>query len=263
MTSTATIFDYREPWQGSVALSAILHAALAVGIVGYSFFAGGRGQEWGGAVSADGAMSVNLVSTAVPLPARSTEQENVLANESRGLSTSKPVQAPPEAEAIAIPDKAVQPTKPQALPPTPKTKPPVKPVEQATNVIPYGEGGPASFNYTLVKTSTGTGGISMGQDGSFGSRYSWYVDAVRRKVSDNWFKYEVDSSITSARRVYISFAISRGGEPTDIQISQSSGVPSLDISAKRALQRIDTFGPLPNDYRGGDVKVEFWFDYKK
>jgi periplasmic protein TonB len=40
-------------------------------------------------------------------------------------------------------------------------------------------------------------------------------------------------------------------------------VPSLDYSATRALQRIDTFGPLPPGYNGNKVSVEFWFDYKK
>jgi protein TonB len=48
-----------------------------------------------------------------------------------------------------------------------------------------------------------------------------------------------------------------------VQVSQSSGVPSLDQSATRALQRIDTFGPLPNDYSGSSVGVEFWFDFKR
>ncbi len=49
----------------------------------------------------------------------------------------------------------------------------------------------------------------------------------------------------------------------NVQIEQSSGVPSLDISAVRALQRIDTFGPLPADYSGSKVSVEFWFDYRR
>jgi protein TonB len=48
-----------------------------------------------------------------------------------------------------------------------------------------------------------------------------------------------------------------------VQVAQSSGIPSLDISAVRALQRIDTFGPLPGDYSGSRVSVEFWFEYKK
>jgi protein TonB len=46
-------------------------------------------------------------------------------------------------------------------------------------------------------------------------------------------------------------------------VEQSSGVPSLDQSATRALQRIDTFGDLPREYAGSKVSVEFWFDYKR
>ena len=57
--------------------------------------------------------------------------------------------------------------------------------------------------------------------------------------------------------------VARDGHPTNVQIEQSSGVPSLDISAVRALQRIDTFGPLPSDYSGSKISVEFWFDYKR
>ena len=84
-----------------------------------------------------------------------------------------------------------------------------------------------------------------GRQGDFGSRFAYYVDIVRRKVSDNWLKYEVDPRITDARRVYIYFEINRSGQPTNIRVEQSSGIPSLDQSAVRALQRIDTFGPLP------------------
>ncbi len=130
-------------------------------------------------------------------------------------------------------------------------------------MVPYGEGGPVSGPYTMFNSDTGSGGMQFGQAGSFGSRYSWYVDAVRRKVSENWLKYEVDPSIHSANRVFVTFDISRNGQPGNVQLSQSSGVPSLDQSAIRALQRIDTFGPLPNDYAGSKVSVEFWFDFKK
>jgi protein TonB len=63
--------------------------------------------------------------------------------------------------------------------------------------------------------------------------------------------------------VYITFEILRNGQPANVQIEQSSGVPSLDVSAVRALQRIDTFGPLPTDYAANKVSVEFWFDYRR
>jgi protein TonB len=89
------------------------------------------------------------------------------------------------------------------------------------------------------------------------------VQGVQRKVSENWLKYEVDPRITAANRVFVTFDITRDGRPSNVEIEQSSGIPSLDISATRAIQRIDTFGPLPPDYSGSRVSVEFWFDYKR
>jgi protein TonB len=102
-----------------------------------------------------------------------------------------------------------------------------------------------------------------GGGGDFGSRFSWYVQAVQRKVSENWLRYEVDPGIREANRVYVTFDIGRDGHPSHVVVEQSSGVPSLDISATRAVQRIDTFGPLPPEYSGSKVSVEFWFDYRK
>ena len=89
------------------------------------------------------------------------------------------------------------------------------------------------------------------------------MQIIQEKVSENWLKYEVDPGITTAQRVYVTFDIARDGHPYNVQVEQSSGVPSLDQSAVRAVQRIDTFGPLPQDYSGNKVSVEFWFDYSK
>jgi protein TonB len=83
---------------------------------------------------------------------------------------------------------------------------------------------------------------------------------MRRKISDNWLKYQLDPGIAAGRRVYVEFEITRSGSPTNVHIGQSSGVPSLDISAVRAMQRIDTFGGLPPGYGADRVNVEFWFE---
>jgi protein TonB len=116
----------------------------------------------------------------------------------------------------------------------------------------------------MFSASGGQGSMSFsGGSGDFGSRFGYYVRVVQQKVSENWLKYEVDPNVSEGRRVYVSFDISRGGDPSNVQVEQSSGVPSLDISAVRALKRIDTFGPLPADYAGSKVSVEFYFDWKK
>ena len=138
-----------------------------------------------------------------------------------------------------------------------------EPEETESNQIPYGEGGPASGPYTMSAGGAQGGFGFTGSGGDFGSQFAWYVQAVQRKVTENWLKYEVDPRITEAKRVYLTFDIARDGHPMNVEIEQSSGVPSLDQSAIRALQRIDTFGPLPSNYSGSKVSVEFWFDYKR
>jgi protein TonB len=207
-------------------------------------------------------MSATLVST-IPLPAPPVQTQNVLANESKGVTQSLPQETPKEEpKAIPIPERESKRKGP--IPSAQKKPPPKEVAKEEDNKIPFGQGGPVSGPYGAFSAGGAKGGLSFsGGSGDFGSRFGWYVDAVRRKVSENWLKYEVDPNVDTARRVYIYFEITRGGAPDNIRVEQSSGVPSLDQSAMRALQRIDTFGPLPQDYSGRYVAVEFWFDYKR
>jgi protein TonB len=262
MAVNADIFDERDDWRGPLAVSVALHGLLIGAMFVYAFLFGrGAGENWGGTGGGGDAMSATLVSS-VPLPAN-PEATNVLANESKGLSESQPKPKIEEPDAIPIPDKTTK-IKPSKKPLTPTQQKPTPQPEVADNRIPFGEGGPVSGPYGVFSAPGTKGGFGFtGSGGDFGSRYGWYVDAVRRKVSDNWLRYEIDPNITSARRVYITFDINRSGSPGNVAIEQSSGIPSLDQSAVRALKRIDTFGPLPNDYAGNKVSVEFWFDYKR
>ncbi len=260
MEANAEIFFEHDKWGRNLAWSAGLHLAVAGSIILYAAVAsGGKGSAWGAGGGGD-AMGVTLVSS-VPLPASTVQTQNVLANESKGITQSQPKAEEKEPEAIPIPDKNAK------IKPRPRSSAQQKPKpeeEEASNVVPFGEGGPVSGPYGNFNAGGAKGGFGFtGGGGDFGSRYAWYVRVVQQKVSENWLKYEVDPGISDARRVYVTFDIVRDGHPTNVQIEQSSGVPSLDQSAVRALQRIDTFGPLPPDYSESKVSVEFWFDYKK
>jgi protein TonB len=250
--------NVRGPLVGSVALHAVL---FAIALFGY-LIPHGRGESWGGTAGGGGAMSATLV-TSIPLPTPPAQTQNILANESKGLAQSKPKETPKE-EPKAIPIPAPDAKRKGQHETTQKKPPPKEVAKLEENKIPFGQGGPVSGPYGSFTAGGTKGGLSFsGGTGDFGSRFGWYVDAVRRKVSENWLKYEVDPGIDTAHRVYIYFEITRSGDPTNIRVEQSSGIPSLDQSAMRALQRIDTFGPLPPDYSGRYVAVEFWFDYRR
>jgi protein TonB len=260
MPHSTDIFAAREPWGGSLFASLLFHSTIFGLILAYGAVMGFHPNDWGGSASGGGAIPATLVSAAaIPLP-RETPTQNIVANESTGITKSEPKEvAPPEPKAIEIP-KTIKVPEPKAKTHTTTERKP-EPVQQATNVVPFGQNGQVRQNFSTFSTATGSGALSVGAGGDFGSRYSWYVDNVRRVVSQNWLMYEVDPHTTPKERVYLTFDIQRNGQPANVRIERSSGIPSLDSSAVRALQRIDTFGPLPNDYRGGSVSAEFYFDY--
>ena len=261
MARNAEIFFEHDSWPRALGWSAGFHLAVTAFILLFHLiFQGSSGEGWGAGGGGE-AMGVTLVSS-VPLPANAAPTQNVLANESKGLTKSQPKIEEKAPDAIEIQGKNAK-IKPKKPPAPTKAKSEPAP-EEETNQVAFGEGGPVSGPYGTFAAGGAKGGFGItGGGGDFGTRYGWYVQVIQRKVSDNWLKYEVDPRISGAQRVYITFDVARDGHPYNVQVEQSSGVPSLDQSAVRALQRIDTFGTLPPDYSGSKISVEYWFDYSR
>jgi len=262
MPASAEIYFEHDRWGRALAWSAGLHVGITLLVLLYlTVFRSTGGSTWGAGGGGD-AIGATLVSS-VPLNVAPYPTQNVLANESKGLTLSQPKVEEKAPDAIDIPGKIV-PIKPKKKQIT-ESKHNASPAPQTEdNQVAFGEGGPVSGPYGSFSAGGAKGGFGVsGGGGDFGTKYGWYVHVIQQKVSDNWMKYEVDPRISTANRVYITFDITRDGRPTNVRVEQSSGVPSLDISATRALERIDTFGPLPADYPGNRISVEYWFDYKK
>jgi periplasmic protein TonB len=260
MAATADIWTEEDRLSTPLWVSAALHGGLFAALLFGGLLLGHKGENWGGTAGGEGgAITATMVST-IPLPSHAPNQ-NVLANESKGLSQTQPkAQETPPPDAIPIPARDAKKAPKQQTLKNQKVDPDI--LAKANNIVPFGEKGPAGNMFSTFSSSAGTGGIAVG-GGDFGSRFQWYVDAVRRRVSDNWMKYEVDPRISNANRVYVTFDILRDGSPSNVQLASSSGVPSLDQSAVRAVQRVDRFNPLPPDYSGNRVSVEFYFEYKR
>jgi protein TonB len=257
--------------------SAMAHIAGAAAILVWVFwFSNHHGAEWGSSVSATGAIQATLISNApsIPIPTPQLPTDNVLATDTPSAApappppVAKPAEPPPDA--ISIPDKVTPPPKVQPKPQPPQAKPAPQtqamakplthplPIPKTTNRANFGEAPPANIPRSSA-SAAGNGPVSVA--GDFGSRYGWYVDVIKRKAQQNWYKAEVDPKTAGGARVYLTFDVARDGSPSRVRIEKSSGSPSLDSSALRALQRIDTFGPLPAGYNEGTLNVEYYFEF--
>jgi hypothetical protein len=154
VAATIDIFDEREDWHKPIGWSVAFHAVLFGSMMLYAAWRGDwQGSNWGGSGVGGGAIPINVVS-AIPLPSTVTQQQpNVLATESRGLTKSLPKQeVKPEPEAIPIPER--ESAKKKATLTAKNTRP--EPAPAPSNVVPYGEGGPATsvpFRMTGVRAT--------------------------------------------------------------------------------------------------------------
>jgi len=263
----ARVATVQSGLKGPLTLSLVLHSLL-FGSLAVSTIMSHRGDLWGGP-GGGGAVSVKLVGglTGVPLPRPESVTTNRVVDESKGLYKSepkpKPKEPPPDAQQIPQFTKEKQPryvTRPS------KTLEDTTPPPQ--NAVPYGQGGSPAVPYTQFGMGAGgstPAGMQFGGPGGgdFGGRFSWYVDAVRNRVSSNWLESTVDPSLRWAPRAVVSFDILRNGAVANVQILQSSGNASVDASAMRAIQGSSPMQPLPNEYSGNKVSVEFWFDFRR
>jgi protein TonB len=266
VTNTATFpvyFDQRDRLGGTLLLSIVLHGLLFILSVGYTALGPRLGGGWGRSWGAGGATRVSAVSSlpGVPLPAPMLATRSTLATQNPGLyQTETPGKLEPPSATTEIP-KFQQEVAPERAVRVAKRLQ-KEAVETPENAVPFGLGGKPSLAYTQFVNSAGEGSLGFG-DANFGERYSWYVAAVRNRVSSNWLLSTISPSILTAPRVYLNFDITRDGTVTNARITQSSGVSQVDRSALRAVLASNPLGPLPPDYSGDRVSVEFYFDFRR
>ena len=90
-----------------------------------------------------------------------------------------------------------------------------------------------------------------------------YLLQILATVRRNWFAVIPESARLgmSRGRVAIQFAIGRDGSVPKLVIATSSGVTSLDRAAVAGISASNPFPPLPADYSGNDVRLQFQFRY--
>ena len=139
--------------------------------------------------------------SSIPLPATQVQTQNVLANESKGLTQSMPKQSPGRARCDSDSRQGSQ------------RRPRKNRREKRTEASGQARSNSNdSVRRRAARSAVRTARFQCrrrerwiefhgGGGGDFGSRFGWYVDGVRRKVSENWLKYEIDPRVDAARRV--------------------------------------------------------------
>jgi TonB family protein len=249
--------------RGPLLVSLGLHGALFVLVLTYTLIARFHLNSGGGAWGASDATHVGAVSSlpGVPLPSPLLQTRSTVVTQNTGIHQTEHTKEEPAPEAQPIP-RFKDSVKLERLQ-LPNKR--IHKDEDYTppNAVPYGERGGAQMNYTQVVTGSGTGGVALGEGNAFGQRYAYYVAAMRARISGNWLQSTVSPNIISAPRVYLTFQISRDGSISDVQLTQSSGVAEVDRSALRAILASNPLPPLPNDYSGGSIGVQFYFDFHR
>jgi TonB family protein len=89
-----------------------------------------------------------------------------------------------------------------------------------------------------------------------------YLIKVLSSVRRNWFAVIPESAnLGRTGRVVIQFAINRDGSVPKLVIAGPSGADALDRAAVAGISASNPFPPLPNEFKGSQVRLQFVFKY--
>jgi periplasmic protein TonB len=263
--SSNEILDQPDGIGSPFAKSTIFHGLVFALLIGYGYMHNlFHGTEWGANNFQQGAIQATLVSTAaLPLPQDHPPTDNVLSTETPSVAPALQEQKTeplPLPDAVPIPEKQT-PAKPQVKPKPQAPPPPPHPQPQKPqNKANYGEAAPANVPRSTASNTNANSPVAV-TGGDFGSRFGWYVDVIKRKVAQDWYLQEVEPSTPAGATVYVQFTVGRDGSPGSVSLATPSSSASLNSSCLHAVQRVDTFGPLPTGYNESNLNVLYHCTY--
>ena len=103
----------------------------------------------------------------------------------------------------------------------------------------------------------GGGGGAPGIDAIREPDFGPYMRELQRRIKLNWDPPKGNES----KRVVLLFKIGKDGRMLSCRVFKSSGLQSADQAALRAVELTAPFRPLPADFKGQSIDIQFTFDY--
>jgi TonB family protein len=116
-------------------------------------------------------------------------------------------------------------------------------------------------NVPLAPGSVGSG-LELLSD-SRGVDFRSYLTQILAAVKRNWQAVLPESARRGERRgkVTVRFSVARDGKVTNVQITVPSGTEALDLAAIAGISATNPFPPLPAEYNGLPIRLQFVFLY--
>ena len=127
--------------------------------------------------------------------------------------------------------------------------------------------GKSTGSGSLGRTGKGGGTGNLGNPGGGGGApgidalrepdFGPYMRELQRRIKMNWDPPKGNES----KRVVLLFKIAKDGRLLSCRVNKSSGLPSADQAALKAVELTAPFRPLPADFKGSSIDIQFTFDY--
>ena len=122
-----------------------------------------------------------------------------------------------------------------------------------TTIAKGGGGGGTGGGNPGPGNPNGRPGIDAIKEPDFGP----YMRELQRRIKMNWDPPKGNES----KRVVLLFKIAKDGRLLSCSVFKSSGLPGADKAAINAVQATAPFRPLPAEFRGQSIDIQFTFDY--
>jgi periplasmic protein TonB len=258
MAQPLDILDERDPVGLAFIGALLLHAAVIAGLF-FGWYWMNRVRETLGDVHPAGgpAYTVSPVHN-IPIP-QPQAPPNPVASDTQSLVPPAPAKQNaekkqiPDKNAVEIPEKkmkreARRPLHQQQYTPPPPPNQVYSHSRQALSSPMYGG-------------QTGAGQVGIGPNSLLGNRLGWYAELVRKRIAQNWRTNGLDSQSQRAPAI-VSFFIMRDGSVRSVQLVQSSGNPSIDNTAQRAVYDSSPLPQLPPQITQSYISAQFTFNLR-
>ncbi len=255
---TAGVLPRPDPKGRSIAFAILLHGGLIGGFIALNWI-NSQGEHLGDPNAGGASVGVEAVDK-IPLP---------------HSGPSNPVAHDTESEAPQAPPDKVEKVQKEVIPPDAiklklkqdkKTKAKEESVKRHFKSIEELQSNqltsrtPQAVSSPMFSQMPGSGRVGLGMNTTLGTRFGAYAQQIQTLIARNWKTDDV--TVAQGPTVIATFDLMKDGSIRNLAILKGSGVRSLDLSVRRAIEGV-TFPPLPPGFDGNSAKCEFNFELKK